>query len=418
MLAVRVAAPDLDVSTPYRAASIVAIARAAASHHQLRRFYTTLHFGRLADVASRVPLVGEGLRRQLDRRGFYGVPPEVISGAAPLAEIMHLALRRARAAQNPVVVRNLMYLAKRQFDQVVMRRLMRSPPRVFVGMYGASSSSLGVVRNLGSCGILNFVNSHPEEHNRYLRELGGVGGRHHELIPSWVAARVEAELESARVILVPSRFVLRQLEARGVPRDAILLVPYGVELRAYESIPSKHRNGGEVECLYVGQISHRKGISTLIEAARRCRKLPIRFTLVGPLVSPEVLDKLPDNVHYLGSSHPHGVPSAMARADLFVLPTLEDAFGLVVLEAMAAGLPVVTTANAGSSELIADGEDGLVVPPGDPTRLAEAFAQLVEDSSLRRRLGIAGRSKVAASHPWEDYGDEVVRRIVNRCPGT
>lgn len=406
---------DLDVSTPYREASIVAIARAAASQERLHRFYTTVQFASLANAASQVPLVGNALRRQLSRRGFDGVPPELISGAAPFAEVMHLALRRAAAARNPMVVRNLMYWVKEQFDQVVVRRLMHSPPHVFVGMYGASSSSMGAIRRLGYCGILNFVNSHPEEHNRYLRELGGVGSRHHELIPSWVAARVEAELESARFILVPSRFVMRQLEARGVSKESMLLVPYGVDLRAYDSIQKVHDNTVEIECLYVGQVSYRKGIRTLLQAARRCRSLPIRFTIVGPLVSAELLDNLPDNVRYLGSTHPDGVPSAMARADVLVLPTLEDAFGLVVLEAMAAGLPVVTTSHAGSSELIADGEDGLVVPPGDTTMLAEALARLAEDSSLRERLGMAGRSKVAVSHPWEDYGSEVVQLIADRC---
>ena len=167
-------------------------------------------------------------------------------------------------------------------------------------------------------------------------------------------------------------------------------------------------------CLYVGQISHRKGIGFLLEAARRCADLALRFRLIGPAVSPELLRDLPPNVVYEGASLPGGVPEAMRQADLFVLPTVEDSFALVVFEAMATALPVVTTTHAGSSELIENGRDGLVVPPGDVFALTAAIRKLAAQPDLRNALGTAARQKVQDAHSWESYGESVLTVIRGR----
>jgi glycosyltransferase involved in cell wall biosynthesis len=107
----------------------------------------------------------------------------------------------------------------------------------------------------------------------------------------------------------------------------------------------------------------------------------------------------------------------MRQADLFVLPTLEDSFALVLFEAMATGLPVVTTTNAGASELIEDSQDGLIVAPGDAAALADAIRRLVEQPELRARLGDAACIKVQAAHSWDSYGHSVLSAIQSRLPG-
>lgn len=150
----------------------------------------------------------------------------------------------------------------------------------------------------------------------------------------------------------------------------------------------------------------------LLDAARHCRQLPVRFRLIGPMVSAEVFDGgLPDNVIYEGPNLPGGVAEAMRQADLFVLPTLEDSFALVVFEAMATGLPVVVTSNAGSAELIEDGHDGLIVPAGDASALTEAIRRLLEQPALRQQLGAAARAKVLGAHSWDAYGASVLQAI-------
>lgn len=235
------------------------------------------------------------------------------------------------------------------------------------------------------------------------------------MILPWVARRVEAELEAADMILVPSRFVAEQLRGRGVPAEAIEQIPYGVDLSAfYPNAEKAEAADSPLDCLCVCQMAHRKGIPLLLETARSMAGLPIRFHLLGPVVSPEVLENLPANVRYEGAGLPEKVAVRMRQADLFVLPTLEDACALVVLEAMASGLPVVTTTHNGSGEVLENGVEGFVVPAGDRTALREALVELVEDASLRRRMGEVARKKVEGSYSSETYGRRVLHAIAER----
>ncbi|MHB1945334.1 MAG: glycosyltransferase family 4 protein [Metallibacterium sp.] len=403
---------QLSIGTPYRENAIVSIAQAAISRAQLEHFYTTLYLARWQPGVQRLPLIGPKLAKGLGRRAYAGIPTAQVTNLAILSELVHISTRRLLGSRWPALAANRMYRVKAQFDKAVARRLNKQPTDVLVGMYGASLESFRVIQQHGGMAVLNFVNSHPAEQNRYLVELAGLDAIHHEMIPAWVSARVEGELALADLVLVPSRFVAEQLLKHGVSSDKIAMLPYGVDLQAFHPQSRPESDKHAVELLYVGQISHRKGIRVLLDAARRCRELPVRFTLIGPMVSSEVFaGGLPANVTYAGASLPGGVAEAMRRADLFVLPTLEDACALVVLEAMAAALPVVTTINNGSGELIEDGRDGLIIPPGDANALVRAVTRLVEEPELRRQLGDAARQKVQSAHSWDAYGASVLQAI-------
>jgi glycosyltransferase involved in cell wall biosynthesis len=137
----------------------------------------------------------------------------------------------------------------------------------------------------------------------------------------------------------------------------------------------------------------------------------MEFILVGPLVSPELLRDLPANAHWLGAMAHENAAMELQRADVFVLPSLEDAYGLVATEAMATGLPVVVTDHAGASELITDGLDGLIVPAGQVTPLMEALQRLHDDPPLRLRMARAARDRIQADSSWEGYGQSVLDLI-------
>lgn len=407
----------ISITTSYRENSICAIARAAVFIGALERFYTTLYLADFFKVAERLPGdLGRRLSREFGRRSFPGIPHALVESVESGIELTYVFSRRLLGRRGTRFSAKLMYQAADRFDIAVASRLQRyGHVGALVGMSVAASESLRVVKRQGGVGVLNFVNSHPVEHNRYLRELAGLRDSHHEMIPTTVARKVEAELELAELILVPSVFIAAQLASHGVPARKVAMVPYGVDLKAFFPGSGRHCNPGSrhgmLECLFVGQISHRKGVRFLLEAARRCRRLPVRFRLIGPIVSSEVVAELPENVTFDGEMTSGEVGEAMRRADMFVLPTLEDSFALVVFEAMASGLPVVTTSHAGSSETISEGIDGFVVPPCDAGALADAVTHLVEDAALRNRMGSAARSKVMRSYSWETYGREVLNRI-------
>jgi glycosyltransferase involved in cell wall biosynthesis len=280
-------------------------------------------------------------------------------------------------------------------------------------MMASAELTLKAVRQSGRLGVLNFVNSHPFYQNLYLRELAGLSNGHHELIPDGVAKQVEAELEQADLVLVPSRFVANQLTELGVASGRVVVRPYGVDLSKFRPVRGgvSRPPGDRIRCLYMGQISHRKGIKILLDAARRLSGRPVGFTLVGPLVSPELLRDMPANVRWLGAMAHEDAAEQLQLADVFVLPSLEDAYPLVTMEAMATGLPVVVSDHAGTSELITNGLDGLIVPAGQVTPLVEAFQQLLDDQTLRITMGSAARRRIEPDGSWDQYGLAVLDLI-------
>ena len=388
----------LVVATPYPEGSTLAIARAAAAVDSLDALY----------VSGFPPPIGRVL--PVLHGHVVGVPSSRVRGRGGEAELMRGLLARTPGMQ--ALSSRTMYAAKMTFDQIVAREL--PPADAVIGVFASCALTLQRAREAGSLAVLNFVNSHPREQNRFLQELGGLRGPSHEFVPGRVGRRVERELRLADLVLVPSQFVADQLTRRGLPTARIAVIPYGVDLAAFT--PTAYpRSDPPVRCLFVGQLSHRKGIPVLLRAARR---LPdIEFLLTGPLVSPGVLRGLPPNVRRLGPI-PHGAISTIMReSDIFLLPSIEDSYGLVVVEAMASGLPAIVTDHVGASEVIASGVNGLVVPAGDDEALVTALRRLSDDGDLRSQMGRAARDSVSAGHSWAQYGTDVMAAVVDALQG-
>jgi glycosyltransferase involved in cell wall biosynthesis len=407
------ARPSVVLSSEYPEGAILAIARAAARRSELVRFFTTFYSPKWRPAAARVPFqpVRSWLDRRLSRRFFAGVETERVETVAQLPQLAHVLLTRMPASRG--LTTQAMYWVKDRLDRGVAARLEREDARATVAIYGGAAETLRRTRELGRAAVLHFVNSHPAYHNRFLREMAGLRPGHHEMIPPAVAERVEREIDASHRILAPSEFIARQLRATGASGASVVVEPYGVDLSAFRPRESVDEAGRDrrVRCLFIGQISHRKGIRVLVDAARTLAREPIDFRLVGPMVSPEVLAGAPENVSWSPTMDHRGAAEEMRAADLFVLPSIEDAYALVVLEAMASGLPVVVSENTGSRELVTPDANGLLVEAGDARALADAIARLSASPELRSRLGAQARRGVAARQSWDDYGDRVLAHI-------
>ena len=391
----------LVVATPYPEGSTLAIARSAADDGFLTALYTSGHTPTISRWLPDRLAIALGLRRYLRRRELPGIPPGLVRDRADGPELARAVIAHLPGMQG--LGSRTMYAAKMAFDRAVARDL--PPADAVLGIYGSAALTLRAARDMGALGVLNFVGSHPAEQNRFLRELAGLRGPSHELVPERVARRVEEELSLADLVLVPSRFVADQLLERGLPPSRVAVIPYGVDLGAFSPGTDRPPNA-RVRCVYVGQISHRKGIPVLLRAARG---LPdVQFVLTGPVVTPSLLRGLPPNARWMGPLPHAEVATLMGEADIFVLPAVEDAYPLAVLEAMACGVPVVVTDHVGTSEILDQSVNGLIVPAGDSTALAAALRRLAGDADLRSRIGAAGRSCVASGHSWDEYATQVL----------
>jgi glycosyltransferase involved in cell wall biosynthesis len=301
---------------------------------------------------------------------------------------------------------------KASFDRAVAALLDRVEHDAVIGLSGSSEMTMRAASAAGRLGVLHLVDSHPAAKNRYLRELGGLPAGHPELVADDVCSRMERELEEAGLVLVPSHFVAAQLAAAGVPPDRVLVEPRAVDVLEFSPTPTARATAHDhLRCLFVGQVCHRKGIRFLLEAAGRLEGMPVTFTLVGPMRSPELMSRLPSNVTWKGSTSHQQVAAEMHGADVLLLPSLEDAFGLVTTEAMASGLPVVVSDHCGSSELVADGAAGIVIPAADAEALENAIRFLLEEPDRRHAMGIEARRRMVAGRSWQSYGQCVLDRI-------
>jgi len=203
-----------------------------------------------------------------------------------------------------------------------------------------------------------------------------------------------------------------QVVHNGIPYDEFLL-----------ELPQAKRKVGLPEDRLivgmVGRVNPHKGQAFFLEIAERIvqKKLKVHFILVGDPFSgyesiledlkQKIVDKnLKDHVSYLG--YRTDVPDLMKAMDIFVLPSIfQDPFPTVVLEAMAAALPVVATDSGGSVEMVIDGETGFLIPVGNVELAAEVLEKLIINPELRLEFGKAGRKRVLAEYSLEAFEDKM-----------
>jgi|SRR5712691_1272780 len=208
----------------------------------------------------------------------------------------------------------------------------------------------------------------------------------------------------ADYVLVNADAVAERLaRARILGPERIVLIPNGVNTVRFspQPIPRRHRSG-YVTVGTVANLRAVKGLEHLVQAMVfvRDRYPRERLTIWGDGPLRADLIRLIDEVGLSGGAELRGATTepetALQAMDIFVLPSLSEACSNALLEAMASGLPVVTTRVGGNPALVEDEVTGLLVPPGDPNALAKAIIRLMEDPVLADRLGAAAREVVCA----------------------
>jgi glycosyltransferase involved in cell wall biosynthesis len=146
--------------------------------------------------------------------------------------------------------------------------------------------------------------------------------------------------------------------------------------------------------LFLGQVNLRKGIQYLLEAAKLLKTENIEIDIAGPIaIADQFVVKATPNVRFHGAVTRDCVREFYNRADVFVLPTISDGFALTQLEAMAHGLPVITTPNCG--RVVTEGVDGFIIPPRNATALADQLRTLLEDPERLQAMREAAQLAVA-----------------------
>jgi len=217
--------------------------------------------------------------------------------------------------------------------------------------------------------------------------------------------------EEAHLLLAPSEFVREGMIRMGADPKKIAIVEYGLPKEWLNTASEPVR--GRV--LYAGIVGLRKGAHYLAEAKRLLdeKGVPTEVRIVGPGDSAIAEHPAFQGPIYCGQIPRTRMAEEFRRADVFVLPTISDSFALVHLEAMACGVPVITTPNCGS--VVRDGVDGFLVPIRDAAMLAERIEQIVTDRDLRERMSQNAKERTA-EYTWERYGERLLSAVTKTMP--
>lgn len=280
-----------------------------------------------------------------------------------------------------------------------------------------------LARSSTSANMLRTVmrgSAHIREQYRLLAEEEVRGNIKTEKPSDWMISREEREYESADRIVVLSTFALRSFLSRGFRRSKLSLIPLSADYSRFSpkvdtvvTRDNRIASGRPLNVLMVGSLSLQKGVIDFAEVATRLRhRVNIRF--VGDIdrsVS-KIVEGLSNFVEFCPRVNEFDLPKHYAWGDIFLFPTIQDGFAVVVGQALASGLPVICTGNCGGPDIVVEGESGWVVPIRSPDAICERILWCDEHrnelsaiaSALATGKNLRSWSEVARD--FEDLVDE------------
>lgn len=355
----------------------------------------------------------QSVSRELGRRAFPHIGRDQLH-CNPWVELGRLAARQLNLLRliRPEAGRFSVDAVYRSLDSRVARRL-RDAPNIR-GVYAYEDGALESFRTARQLGIKTIYEL-PIGYWRCYQELMQEEA---SLQPDWAVTlhgkgdndekgrRKDEELALATDIVVASEFVRDTLRKASLEAPVTVL-PYGAPSTERIFRTERSARDGKLKVLFVGSLSQRKGLSYLLEAVTRLGS-KVELTLVGQRVAEcRVLDAALRVHRWIPSLSHTAVLEEMSSHDVMVFPSLFEGFGLVILEAMSQGVPVITTPNTGAPHFISDGEDGFIVPIRDVEAIVERLEMLILD---RDRLATMSQAAIrkAVQRSWEKYRRQFV----------
>lgn len=396
-------------------------AQALYEHGMLAGFYTTVAWDPDSWLAKLLPA---RLARNLGRRAYQHIPQELIH-AQPWSELMRQFVSRTGLGIHNLDEKSLFGVDAiyRRLDLQVKNDLEAGRTRP-TAIYSYDDCAFHCFKAAGKLGIKRIF----ELPTVYYRAVEEMIRMERELNPEWITclsgvndsaeklARKDEELRRADAVFVASSYCAETLKFFPEPLNKpVYTINYGAPAPGPPKTITDRKQ--PLRVLYVGSMNQRKGMSYLFKAIDRLQ-VEHEFTLIGGVNSKYKCDALTEALgkhKWLQTLSHHDVLQQMRWHDVLVFPTLSDAFGLVILEAMAQGTVVLTTPNSAACDVIEDGVNGVLVPVRNADAITAQLTRLAEDRETLHRLGEAGR-RTAAEHSWARYRAEWAGAI-SECLG-
>jgi len=323
--------------------------------------------------------------------------------------LFHIAMKPFYHLAPQIVVERMFY---RLFP--LWRRWIEAQPfpdcDVVQAIAGYATEPFFEAEARGLLKVVDCPNSHPDSFRRLWQgECDRWCPGERVPIPDWMFDRQRRDIERADVVMCPSLFVRDSMLEAGIPEERCMVNPFGVDTSVFtprEVLPERPR------FITTGTICVRKGHQYLFRAFESVRRAFPDAELI--VVGDYKVDFRCERSRWEGTfTHykflDHSRLAQLTReCTAFVLPSVEEGFARVIIEGMAAGLPIIATHESGATTLVRDGEEGVIVPPRDVEALAQAMIRLADDKDACLRMGCAAASRGGASNSWQEYGDRLL----------
>jgi glycosyltransferase involved in cell wall biosynthesis len=397
---------------PFGNANVRAVLDALGRAELLARFVTTIGWSR-----NSYPDLANKIRGKLRRN--YALPADKID-IHPLRESVRLlaGIFRAKALTRHESGWASIDQVWQSLDREAARRLRRGNyGRNLRAVYAyedcAEQLFLGA-RDLRLRRVYDLPIAYWETAQRLLREEAQ---RYPDWEPTLLATRDSAEklsrktreLELAELVICPSQFVLESLPADAPARKKCLFAPFGSP--TVDLAREKPRKLSGLRVLFAGALTQRKGLADLFAAMKLINSREIELVVMGSLLQPLAWYRQQFSDFVYEPPRPHDdFLRLMQSCDVFVLPSIVEGRALVQQEAMACGVPLIATRNAGADDLIEEGVTGFLVPIRSPEAIAEKISWCAANRPLLSGMGIAARER-AGELRWRAYGETIVSAI-------
>ena len=296
-----------------------------------------------------------------------------------------------------------------------------APDIVHAHFWTGGLAALAATRDVRVPVVQTFHSLGTAEQRHYGASAGGPAAAAAAILSvSNVVGGDDVSVASGSAVLASSSGEVSELARLGVPRDAIRVVPYGVDTDEFLPNGPVARRSSRPRLLAVAPLEERSGLDVIVRAMAdvpRCElviaggppraqltKDPVYRALVRLIMTLGIGDR----VVFTGQVSRARMPALLRSADLLVHTTLYEPFGMVPLEAMACGTPVVAAAGGSHQDTIVDGTTGVLVRPGQPALLARQIRQLLGSPMLLQGYGIAAADRARARYSWERIGRETL----------
>jgi glycosyltransferase involved in cell wall biosynthesis len=299
-------------------------------------------------------------------------------------------------------------------------KIISANANVFIGISSFSLEALKVIKARGGYAIVDHASLHMQHEKLLIENSAKEWGVKvpSDLCSQWVIDKENEEFVTANSVFVPSSVARDSLVQFGVPANKIFVNPYGVDIKKFFPIKINNDSDEVFRVVQAAQVSLRKGALTTIKAFSLAGLENAELIMIGGGVEVSgighIIEKIKTPKTFLVPSVPFSkLNDYFNKCSVMVLSSVADGFALVVIYAMASGLPVIVTENVGSKDLVVDGVNGYVVPINSPEIIAEKLRYLYLNPDVCKAMGEVARKTVLDGFSWEDYGNRLVAFLRN-----